>query len=377
MTPVPPLPESAEAEGTPVSWAFTGAVPEAGKPVQVVPGIWWIRLPLESLLDHVNVYALDEGNAWTLVDTGSKSVACEEGLKAVFESGPLSGKSIRRLIVTHHHPDHIGLAGPLAARGASLWTTRTSWLSSRLLQGQGGEKAEPEMVAFFGRAGLTGIELAAFARRPHNSYARQVAPLPASYRRIRGGDRIHSADREWTVRIGHGHSAEHALLVSDDGVAIVGDQILTGTTSSLAVHFSEPEADPAGEWLDSCRELGPLLGDQTLCLPGHNLPFRGAATRCRQLAANVERALQRAVEFLKRPATATGCLEAVYRRSVSGSERPLRIAETVGFLNHLLSAGLVERLPQPDQPDLWQRTPAAIAWLSGVNSRETNPVLPL
>ena len=102
------------------------AAPDPGTALEVAPGILWIRLPLPMALDHVNIYALDDGDGWTLIDTGIGSRKSREIFTRLLD-GPLAGKPVRRVLVTHHHPDHIGLAGWfMAEHGAELWITRTA-----------------------------------------------------------------------------------------------------------------------------------------------------------------------------------------------------------------------------------------------------------
>ncbi len=104
--------------------------PEPGGFRQVDDGLLWIRLPLPMALDHVNVYALRDPQGWTIVDTGLSS----RKTKALWQSlidGPLAGAPIWRVILTHHHPDHVGLAGWFASEfGAEIWSSVTSMESS-------------------------------------------------------------------------------------------------------------------------------------------------------------------------------------------------------------------------------------------------------
>lgn len=331
--------------------------PKLGEPVQVAERIWWIRLPLTSAMDHVNVYALEDRHAWTLVDTGSNTPACRAGLEAVFDRGPLSHKPIQRVIATHYHPDHIGLAGWLAERGAELYATQVCWLTARVLQLD--DRALPcaDEVRFVERAGVKGMALAAYRRHSPSTYPKLVAPVPFSYRRLEEGDELDIADRRWRIYVDHGHAAGHATLWSDDGLALTGDQILPGIASNLSVHASEPDADLVSEWLESCRRLSFVATDATLCLPGHNAPFYGAPARCEQLMSNLEIVLQRLLQRLSRPATAVECLEAVYRRQLDGNEQATLIAETVGFLNHLNKQGLVRRELGRDGAYIWRLEP--------------------
>ena len=162
--------------------------PAHGEATEVAPGVLWIRLPLPMALDHVNIYALDEGDSWTIVDTGihsKRSVALWEQVLA----GPLRGRPVSRVILTHHHPDHIGMAGWLMARfDAELIATRTSWLMARMLILDEEARPTPQALAFWRSAGMgAAIYEARKNGRPYN-FADTSYPLPVGYTRVREGD---------------------------------------------------------------------------------------------------------------------------------------------------------------------------------------------
>jgi glyoxylase-like metal-dependent hydrolase (beta-lactamase superfamily II) len=341
------------------------SAPRLGESIEIAPGLWWLRLPLSSTLDHINVYVLESKDGWTLVDTGSNTPICRAALEKAFAEGALARLPIIRVIGTHYHPDHIGLAGWLADRGAIFQTTRICWLQSRLLQIDHHDLPREEELQFVQKAGMKGMELAAFSRREPSNFSHLVTPLPAAYDRIRQDDVLKIGDRHWTIHIGNGHASEHATLWSDDGFVITGDQILPGMSSNLSVHPSEPEADLVSEWLESCRRFAKLATNETVCLPGHNIPFRGIPTRCQQLIANQSAALDRLLEHLSKPHTAIDCLEAVYRRQLQSYERSPMIAEIYGFLNHLYQHGEIQRESATDLSYLWYRVKPRIPLMDG------------
>ncbi len=315
--------------------SHTSQPPSTESASRVAEGVWWVRLELNESHDHVNVYLLDHGESWTLVDTGINSDDCRDRFRRLLADEPFAHKPVKNVVVTHHHPDHIGLAGWFCDQGAELLTTRTAWLSACLLLTQSTEADEAAMM-FFRRHGLSEMEREAYRRRlPNDRYRRLVAPVPAHYRRIQQNDKLRIGSRCWKVRIGHGHAAEHATLWSDDGLAIVGDQILAGISPSLNVHPSEPHADVIGEWLESCRLLASLGDSRTMCLPGHNLPFTDAPKRCQQLADSQRAVLQRLLTGLNQPRTTIDCIELVAPRDTPGANRTDQLLRTAGYLNHL------------------------------------------
>lgn len=316
--------------------------PEEGAAIEVAPGILWMRLPLPMALDHVNIYALDEGESWTIIDTGFHS---RRGL-AIWENllaGPLGGKPVSRVLVTHHHPDHIGMAGWFQTEhGAELLTTRTAWLMARMLWLDEQDVPTPEAVTFFQRAGMApDILEKRRSERPFN-FADCVAPLPQGYSRIREGDLVTLGQRDWTVRIGHGHAPEHATLWRDD-LVLGGDQLLPSISPNLGVYPTEPMADPVTDWIAACESFQPHATDAQLVLPGHKLPFRGLPFRLHQMVENHHSALERLLDHLDTPKSAGECFLPLFKREIGSGEYGLALVEAVAHLNHLYLAGQVTR----------------------------------
>ncbi len=325
--------------------------PAEGTATEVVPGILWMRLPLPMALDHVNVYALDDGTGWTILDTGLHSrrgVALWERLLA----GPLSGRAVNRVIVTHHHPDHVGMAGWFQARGADLLMTRTAWLYARMLVLD--EQATPsaESMLFYTRAGMPPEILGKrAAERPFN-FCDAVHSMPAGFTRLEDGAQIAMAGRDWTIRLGSGHAPDHATFWSDD-LILGGDQLLPGISANIGVYPTEPEADPLTDWMKSCMRFQPLATDSQLVLPGHKLPFTGLPLRLTQMIDNHRSALDRLRAALTTPHTAAQCFVPLFRREIGPDEYGLALVEAVAHLNHLLLQGAVSRALGANGAWLW------------------------
>ena len=329
--------------------------PAEGEAVEIAPGILWMRLPLPMALDHVNVYALDEGDGWTIVDTGldsRRSRAIWDRLRA----GPLAGRPVRRVLGTHHHSDHVGLAGWfMATDDAELLMSRTAWLSARMLQLDVQERPTPQALAFWRRAGMPPEILAKRAEaRPYNS-ADISHPLPPGFTRLSEGDELALGGRRWRVAMGHGHAPCHVTLWSADGDLVIGgDQLLPSISPNLGVHPTEPEADPVGEWLESCARLAALARPGQLVLPGHKLPFTGLPTRLRQLIDNHHGALDRLEQALRDvPRSAVGCFDLLFRRRIGEAEFGLALVEAVAHVNHLRRRGAVRAVGERDGAVLW------------------------
>ena len=329
-------------------------IPAQGEAVTVAEGVLWLRLPLPMALDHVNVYAFDEGDSWTIIDTGfdtKKTRAIWRDLMA----GPLQGKPISRVIGTHYHPDHIGLAGWFMAQGAAFWTTRTSWLMARMLTLDPHALPTPETLAFYKRSGMSADEYALRKdERPFN-FADCVHPIPLGYTRIRAGDVITIGGRTWDIYVGHGHAPEHATFFSrDDHLVIGGDQLLPSISANLGVYAAEPEADPVAEWIESSMQFQPHARADQLVLGGHKLPFTGLPLRLKQMIENHHGALDRLHAHLATPRKGGDCFAPLFKRAIGRGEYGLALVETIAHLNHLHQTGRATRVMGDDGAYLWQ-----------------------
>ena len=329
--------------------------PGSGEAIEIAEGILWLRFPLPMALDHVNVYALDEGDFWTLIDTGFDT----KRTRAIWSdalAGPLAGKPIGRVVVTHHHPDHVGLAGWFQSeQGAEIAMTRTAWLTARMLTLDEQHRPADETIAFYKSAGMDrGILAKRMEERPFN-FADVVTPLKLGFTRLNDGQSIHMGGRDWTIRFGQGHAPDHATFWSDDGkVVLGGDQLIPSISPNIGVYATEPEADPVSEWLAACNAFKPHATSDQLVLPGHKLPFYGLPSRLDQLIENHHGALKRLRDHLRTPHTAAECFLPIFKRQVGGGEYGLALVEAVAHCAHLWQAGEATRVRRDDGAWLYQ-----------------------
>lgn len=330
---------------TPLTLRYPWETPPApGGWQEVAEGVLWLRLPLPMKLDHVNVYALDDGPGWTLIDTGLGSGKTRAILQAAM-AGPLRGKPVHRVVMTHHHPDHVGNVGWFQSEhGAELLSTRTAWLFARMLLLDDQARPTPESLAFWRSAGMDpAIYAQRAAEKPFN-YADIVHPMPLGFSRIQQGETLVMGGRTWDIHIGNGHAPEHATFWSrDDNLVISGDQILPSISPNIGVYATEPEADPLAGWLEACERFVPLARPDHLVLGGHKLPFTGLPVRLRQLIDNHHGALKRLRAHLEQPATAADCFAPLFKRTIGAGEYGLALVEAVAHVNHLWHLGEVSR----------------------------------
>jgi glyoxylase-like metal-dependent hydrolase (beta-lactamase superfamily II) len=319
------------------------ARPEAGESVAVAPGVYWVRMRLPFQLNHINLWLLEDGDGWTIVDTGLRDEGTAEAWKNLF-AGIMQNRPVKRVIVTHLHPDHVGLAGWLVRRfGVSLWMTRTDYLLCRNLVADTGHEAPEEGIRFYRAAGFPEEAIEDYRAR-FGGFGQCVYRLPNAYRRIQDGEEITIGGRAWKVVVGRGHAPEHACLwCADEKLFISGDQILPRISSNVSVFPTEPEGNPLQEWLDSCAQLKNLLPADTLILPSHNEPFRGVTERMGELISGHEQSLEKLLALCVEPKRAIDCFGALFRSRITAGIYIMAVGESVAHLNCLLARARIAR----------------------------------
>jgi glyoxylase-like metal-dependent hydrolase (beta-lactamase superfamily II) len=317
--------------------------PDTGEIIDLAEGVGWARLPIPGSLKHINVWILEDGDGVALVDTGLDIAPCREAWEARF-GGPLAGRKVTRVICTHFHPDHLGLAGWLTERfQVPLWMTRGEWLFGRMLASDVRDSPPPSAVAYWRAAGWEEARIEAEAAKGWGRFASIVSAIPVSYVRMEEGEALPVGRRRWRVLVGSGHCPEHACLIDDEGgLMISGDQVLPRITSNVSLSLSEPEADPLGEWLESIARLK-QLPDSLLVLPSHGEPFTGLHARLDTLAHGHRDRLDALHEKLDTPRRAVDCFGTLFARQVDDNMLGLATGEALAHLRHLEVEGRAVR----------------------------------
>lgn len=324
------------------------APPPDGIPVYAAPAVRWLRLTLPLALDHINVWLLDDGDGWTLVDTGiALPVTRAQWDGLLCES--FDGKRIHRIVVTHFHPDHLGLAGHLGRElGCDVWMTAESAEIAHGLLG-GGAVDLAEVDRFCATHGFP--DLAEYRRiASGTAYRDVVSEYPANVRELKDGQILESGGRNWRVRVVGGHARGHAILYcAADKLLISGDQILPAITTNVSLSpgvLFEP--DPLGAFLDSFEHLATLPED-TLVLPSHGGVFRGLHTRIEQLRRHHHGTLERLVDWCGQPVDAWTLTLKLFGRREPGLHSVLAFGETLAHLEYLCRRGRLLRTESGDR----------------------------
>ena len=314
--------------------------PAAGAAVAVAEGVLWFRLPLPYRLDHVNVYLLADGDGWAALDTGLGDAPCQAGWQAILD-GPLAGTRLTRLIVTHFHPDHVGLAGWLAERfSLPLHMPRSEYLYSLTLQNMPVVFGSTVYRAFYRRHGLANDVIDQVLSGGHE-YLRRTTGLPSSYHRLEHGRELQVGRRVFRIITGGGHSLSQAMLYcAQDRLLLSADQVIAKISPNIGVYAIEPEADSLGDFLRSLHALIEAVPGDVLVLPGHGLPFYGLHARAEALM----RHHRGRCDLIHAACQATPCSAAeliplVFPRPLDPHQTGFAFVEVLAHVNYMLGRG--------------------------------------
>ena len=307
----------------------------------VAAGVRWLRMPLPLALDHVNLWLVEDGDGWMAVDTGFDTAQTRAAWTTLLEAHRLT-----RLVATHLHPDHLGLAAWLQAQtGAALWMTPAEHAMACRWYDETDGHGPADLLDLLARHGLQGPRLEGL-RRLGNTYRQGMGALPRAFHPLAAGDRLRTGDAEWQVLTGQGHAPEHACLHdAGRGVLIAGDLLLPRISTHISVLSVANGEDALGSFLASLDRLSALPED-TLVLPSHGLPFRGLRRRVAELKAHHAQrceALRRACR--ERPSSAADLLPELFGRDIRDPFQTMfAMGEALAHLVHLEQSGDLGRL---------------------------------
>jgi len=330
-----------------LAYPFGEAVPTPGTSVEVAPGLRWHRIPLAGSPDHVNLWLVEEADGWTAVDCGvvtDAAVAAWDGVVASLPRRP----AIVRVLVTHLHSDHLGLAHWLCERwGATLWMSQADHLQARRATEASSEALE-DAIGLLARNGLADAGAAEAIRAREPASRARMPRVPASARYVRPGESVRAGERDWRAIPGYGHAPEHlAFHCGALGVLVSGDMLLPTITAHVGVTAAAPDGDPLAGYLESIARFAALPAD-TLVLPSHGRPFRGIDARLAQVGARLARRLEETLAACDRPRSAAELLPEAVRRGRLAHRAGLALTGTLAMLHHHWHAGRLRRAEDAD-----------------------------
>lgn len=354
-----------------------------GGTLEVAPGVKWIRMSLPFALNHINLWLLrdciDGTEGWSIVDCCIHRDEAKAQWESIF-ANELEGLPILRVIVTHMHPDHIGLAhwlcerwsgrgagqpqaaaSPLGGQRSSedasvgahhecrLWISATDYQMARLgcmgPTGFGGDRA----AEYFASHGLLAPDTLEQIKARSGYFPSLVPSVPPQYRRLMDGMVLRIGRHDWRCISGYGHAPEHIALYCESlNVLIGGDMMLPRISTNVSVYEQEPEANALAQFLESIDKFRTLPED-TLVLPSHGKPFTGMHTRIQQLHDHHrDRLAEVMAACLARPCSAFDILPVMFKRPLDTHQTTFAMGEAVAHLHALWFAGKLQRTLEAD-----------------------------
>jgi len=303
---------------------------------EVASGVYWLRMPLPFALEHINLWLLADGDGWTIVDCGFGSDETRALWEQIMATG-LHGRPVTRILITHFHPDHFGLAAWLAERWQiPVSMTEPEFAAAEAWHTARGLYTRDAHLALHRLHGLSHDAAARAARMSReNLFRRGVAALPDRIVPLHDGDELRINGRAWRVECGYGHSPAHATFHSTElGVLIAGDMVLPRISTNVSLQPHSPEADPLGQFLDSLAHYAELDAT-TLILPSHGLPFYGVRPRTAALREHHEQRLQELIVGCDEPRTGGELMPLIFKRQLDVQQTFFAMGETLAHLNYL------------------------------------------
>ena len=324
-----------------IEYAFDDP-PSNGEPMRVADDLYLLRLPLPFALDHVNVWLLEGDSGWTIIDSGLGTDQCLDIWEKILD-GLLKSKPVEKLILTHYHPDHVGLSGDLVQRtGACVFMSRTEWLTANMLFHDTRGEMNSGMLRLFHQHGLPDNCFDQM-KKTKNIFASRCSSLPLSYQRLKHGDVIEIAGSDWQCRQGQGHSPEHiALFNKDRKILIAGDHILPKITPNIPMPVQETSANPIAAYINSLNTYRDI-DDDVLVLPSHRLPFRGIRIRIDQLITHHYQRLDHLFEACDKPVNVYQVLPVLFKRKLDLNQMKFAMLEALSHMVFLEQAGRLRK----------------------------------
>lgn len=314
--------------------AYPCAPPGIARGVEILPGLFWVRLPLPFELNHINVWLIRETDGWTLIDTGLDIPPVRKAWR-VLRRTLLDDLPIQRIIVTHLHPDHIGLAEYLREIfDANVCMTAPTMHQAQLLW-QGPEQEEESGIREFCHThGIDRIDdYTDFTTG--KGYRRIISGVPAETEIITEESVLQIGDHAWIPVISYGHAPGHLSLYCEElGVLISGDHILPTITCNISVFATNYPEDALGVYLESMHRFEQLPED-TLILPSHGQIFTGLHDRIGFISTHHRQTLDRILSLCEEPLSLGQVAPKLFRRSLEGANYSLAMGEAMAHLVYL------------------------------------------
>ncbi len=319
---------------------------------QIAEDIFSVSIPMGPPMNQVNVYFLKDNDGWIIYDSGLNTPEAKQIFHDVFDNH-LDGLPIKKLIVSHFHPDHIGLAGWICKKWqCQLYMTRTEYLMARALSLDTTEGYINGMEAYYTRAGVP-RELRQHILSKGNTLAASVYPIPANYLILRENSHVVIGNDNWRVLYGRGHSTAQACLYSRKrNILLSADHVVQRITPNISVWPLETNANPLEEYLSDLKDWRISIPNDVQVLPGHGPAFTDMHARIDRLFEHHEKRLEQVVKIVEEEdgLLLHPIMERLFKPDMDARNTVFALAETHAHVNHEIYRGKIDIDLTKDQP---------------------------
>ena len=317
----------------PLQFAFEAA-PRPGESRRLRAGIDWVCMPLPFALNHVNCWLLGESQQRVLIDTGVANETTRAHWQQLFCTQKIPGQ----LLVTHFHPDHMGLAGWFAAQGSALVGSEVEVSLARTIWHKDDSAYASLYADWYRHNGLPDAVIKQ-VQQAGNSYRQLVHEPPTAWDFLAQGGEIEIAGRLYQVLEGRGHAPAMLMLYcASEGLLIAADQVLPTISPNVSLMPVTPDDNPLGSFLTTLESLTELPED-TLILPSHGLPFTGLHRRLHDLQLHHEQRCADILTACRKPQTAAYLFAVLFRRTLDAQQMSFALGESLAHLRYLEQLG--------------------------------------
>jgi len=308
--------------------------PRFGELTQIASDLYWAHFELPFRLNHVNLFLMDTPNGILILDAGLKSDHSEEHWEALIK-GPLKSKKFAGLLITHYHPDHIGMAGWLQNKlDIKCYTSEKELFTAKTFRSMPDNEYAKIFRNVFIRAGMSEKDI--LAKGPATRlYKNRVHELP-EFEIIKSGHEIISNEGKWIARTDSGHSPEHiSLLDKERQLYLSGDFLLPRISPNISDNFFDPLDDRLGGYFKYLNDIQ-TIGSETKVFPCHDWPFKDGSERAKNLIKHHNNRLSLILNELEnRNITIMDSIEIIFDRKIGDEQMHFAIGEARAHLIHL------------------------------------------
>ncbi len=328
-------------------------IPRKGEIIKVADDLYWARFELPFRLNHINIYFIESKDGWIVIDCGINDENTKDHWNRLFKES-INKNLINKIIVTHHHPDHIGFSNQLVIdTSADIYISQGEKENAEWLMNTNPKKLLNLIVKAYQSYDISKDDINLLKKRG-SKYKDRVQKLP-DFKIIKEGEKIKSKYGVWETRLDTGHSSSHLSLVDRDRkLYLSADFLLPRISPNVSADLRDINLDRLGSYLKYLNEMSNLADDFRI-FPGHDWPFKNGGKRAIELIKHHKKRLNQLLKAAKNePLTVNSSIDVLFRRKFEEHELFFASGEARAHLNHLVSKNKLHKFKDVNDVDYYK-----------------------